>query len=83
MSVAIAGKFLNYLGKRFDMKEELKLNRSLELMAIIEEEVGEARKELNNIWFNKKDCFIDFTNEVEQIESPLKELLKLLRSDLK
>jgi hypothetical protein len=29
MSVAIAGKFLNYLGKRFDMKEEEKIKMTL------------------------------------------------------
>ena len=65
------------------MKEKEKLQRCLELMAVIEEEVGEARKELNNIWFNlskqptKKD-WKRFTEEVRQIVPPLFELLQLL-----
>ena len=45
-----------------------KLIRSLELMAIIEEEVGEARKELNNLWFGKPEgSWEKFRKEVEQI----------------
>ena len=65
------------------MKEKEKLQRCLELMAVIEEEVGEARKELNNIWFNlpkqptEKD-WKRFAEEVKQIVSPLFELLQLL-----
>ena len=60
-----------------------KLQRCLELMAVVEEEVGEARKELNNIWFNlpkqptEKD-WKRFAEEVKQIVSPLFELLRLL-----
>ena len=63
-------------------EEREKLQRSLELMAVIEEEVGEARKELNNIWFNlprkptEKD-WKKFREEVKQILSPLFELLQL------
>ncbi len=51
------------------------LGRCLELIAIIEEEVGEARKEINDIWFGKKQLLTGFENEVIQIYSPLKELL--------
>ena len=56
-----------------------KLKRCLELMAIIQEEVGEAQKELNNIWFGKPEGNIEkFKEEVKQIVSPLFELLQLL-----
>ena len=56
-----------------------KLIRSLELMAVIEEEVGEARKELNNLWFGKPEgSWEKFRKEVEQIVSPLEELIQLL-----
>lgn len=61
-----------------------KLIRSLELMAIIEEGVGEARKELNNLWFGKPEGnWEKFRKEVEQIVSPLEELIQLLAEDKK
>ena len=61
-----------------------KLIRSLELMAVIEEEVGEARKELNNLWFGKPEgSWEKFRKEVEQIVSPLEELIQLLAEDTK
>ena len=56
-----------------------KINRCIELMAIIQEEVGEAQKELNNIWFTKPEGdWNKFKEEVKQIVSPLNELLELL-----
>jgi len=59
-----------------------KIVRCVELMAIIQEEVGEAQKELNNIWFNKPEgSWKKFKEEVKQIVSPLNELLELLEVD--
>jgi len=56
-----------------------KLRRAIELMAIIQEEVGETQKELNNIWFGKPEGNVEkFKTEVFQIVSPLEELLNLL-----
>lgn len=56
-----------------------KLKRCIELMAVIQEEVGEAQKELNNIWFGKPEGdWKKFKEETKQIVSPLFELLKLL-----
>jgi len=56
-----------------------KLKRCIELMAVIQEEVGEAQKELNNIWFGKPEGNMEkFKEEVKQIVSPLFELLQLL-----
>ena len=56
-----------------------KLKRCIELMAVIQEEVGEAQKELNNIWFGKPEGNMEkFKEETKQIVSPLFELLQLL-----
>ena len=56
-----------------------KIKRCIELMAVIQEEVGEAQKELNNIWFGKPEGNMEkFKEEAKQIVSPLFELLQLL-----
>jgi len=59
----------------------MNLRRCLELMAIIEEEVGEARKELNNIWFGRSNDWEKFKEEVNHIVPPLVELIKLLEGE--
>ena len=65
------------------MKDESFLKRCIELMAVIQEEVGEAQKELNNIWFGKKGASWEkFKEEVRQIVSPLAELLALLKVEM-
>jgi len=59
-----------------------KIKRCVELMAIIQEEVGEAQKELNNIWFGKPESdWNKFKKEVSQIVPPLYELIKLLEEN--
>jgi len=56
-----------------------KIKRCIELMAVIQEEVGEAQKELNNIWFGKPEGDVEkLKEEVRQVISPLVELLELL-----
>ena len=62
-----------------EISDEKDLKRYIELMAIIQEEVGEAQKELNNVWFNKSEGDIEkFRIEVKQIVSPLMELIEML-----